>query len=150
MQIPSSRSVALSMMVYTSSCLCNTWHPHINFHCTWLNFYWRLHSCLKYCFFLCNLWDACALTNHFSTPSSSSNFSMFIRFIDVVHGFTCTLELWPLLHLCKNSTTNVLNLYISWIIVCTNCIFSLYVFPFSHSKDDGEFQWWPYCQRLNV
>jgi hypothetical protein len=38
--------------------------------------------------------------------------------------------------LFKNSNINVLVVSMSWIIVCTNCIFTLYVFPSTHSKDD--------------
>ncbi len=30
------------------------------------------------------------------------------------------------------------QLYLSWIIVYTNCIFSLYAFPFTHFEDDNE------------
>jgi hypothetical protein len=42
------------------------------------------------------------------------------------------------LHLCKNSISDVLVLYISWIIIYANCIFSLYTLPSSHFEDDGE------------
>ncbi len=38
----------------------------------------------------------------------------------------------------KNSIVDVLDLYISWIIVCENYISSLYALPSSHFKDDGE------------
>jgi hypothetical protein len=38
----------------------------------------------------------------------------------------------------KNWTANVLVIFISWIIVYTNCIFSLYVFPCAHFEDDDE------------
>ncbi len=48
-----------------------------------------------------------------STPSSSSDFSMFIGSIDVALGPTYTLELQPLLRLCKNSIIDVLVLYMS-------------------------------------
>jgi hypothetical protein len=38
----------------------------------------------------------------------------------------------------QNSIEDPLVLYISWIIVCANCIFSLYTFHFAHFEDDDE------------
>jgi len=57
MQIPLSKSVALSMMI-VSSHLCRTWCIHIDLHHTWLHFYRHLlfrgwlHSRFKYFFIL--------------------------------------------------------------------------------------------------
>jgi hypothetical protein len=69
---------------------------------------------------------------------SSSDSSMNTRSINVtpnlVYYFSCKL----LLLMWKNSTIDVLVLYISWIIVCTNCISSLYIFPSTHFEDDDE------------
>jgi hypothetical protein len=36
--------------------------------------------------------------------------------------------------LLKNSTADVPVVFISWIIICTNYIFSLYAFPSTHPK----------------
>jgi hypothetical protein len=80
----------------------------------------------------------CVSTNGCSTPSSSFDFSMCIGSIDVAPGLACSFELQPRLHLHKNSIADVPIIYISWIIVCVNCIFSLYALPFSHSENDGE------------
>jgi hypothetical protein len=38
----------------------------------------------------------------------------------------------------KNLIVDVLVVSMSWIIVCANCSFSLYTFPFTHSEDDDE------------
>ncbi len=81
---------------------------------------------------------AYVLTNCCYTPSSSSDSSMFTESTNVAPGLACTFELQPLLHLHKNSNAYVPILYISWIIVCANCIFSLYGLPSSHLKNDGE------------
>jgi hypothetical protein len=50
----------------------------------------------------------------------------------------CFLACQFLLLLHKNSIENALVLYISWIIICANCIFSLYTFHFAHSENDDE------------
>jgi len=71
-----------------------------------------------------------------STTSSSSNSLMNIRSIDVAHGIVCFFAHQLLLLLHKNSTSNVLVIYILWIIIGANCIFSLYTFPSTHSKDN--------------
>jgi len=51
------------------------------------------------------------------------------------HLFSCTLNAFAY---AQNSIANVPILYISWIIICANCIFSLYVFLSTHAKDDDE------------
>jgi hypothetical protein len=73
-----------------------------------------------------------------STTSSSFDSSMNIGSIDVALNLVCFLGHQLLLLMCKNSTTDVPILYISRIIVCANYIFSLYVFPSTHSEDDDE------------
>jgi hypothetical protein len=81
--------------------------------------------------------DGCT-PNYCSITASSFDYSMNTKSTDVAFGISCWLTHQLLLHLHKNSITNVLVLYISWIIICTNCIFSLYILPFSHFEDDGE------------
>ncbi len=80
----------------------------------------------------------CSSIDCYSTPLSSFDFSMFTGSTKVVLGPTYTFELQPFLYLRKNSTTNVPVLNISWIIMCINYIFSLYVLPSSHYEYDGE------------
>ncbi len=55
----------------------------------------------------------CASTDYCSTALSSFNSSMNIESTDVVHGPSCSLACQLILCLRKNSTTNVLILYIS-------------------------------------
>ncbi len=114
----------------------------ITFGCTFVDVYIFIITCTltsntssSFVFFCI----AYASIDRYSTPSSSSNFSMFTTSINVAFGLACSLEFQqPLLHMHKNSTTYVSNLYISWIIVCKNCIFSLYVLTSSHFENDGE------------
>jgi hypothetical protein len=80
----------------------------------------------------------CSSTKCCSTASSSSNSSMNTRSIDVVIGPIYFFGCQCLLLLCKNSTTYILAVFMSWIIIYTRCIFSLYTFPFTHSNDDDE------------
>ncbi len=79
-----------------------------------------------------------ASTKYYSIASSSSDSSMNTRSTNVVPGPVCYLTHQLLLLLHKNSIVDVPLLYILWIIVYTNCIFSLYVFIFAHSEDDDE------------
>lgn len=55
----------------------------------------------------------CASIDYCSTALSSFNSSMNIESTDVVHGPSCSLACQLILCLRKNSTTNVLILYIS-------------------------------------
>ncbi len=73
-----------------------------------------------------------------SPTSSSSNFSMHTRSIDVILGLVYFLTRSYCLLLRKNSTANVLIVFMFWIIICTNCISSLYIFPSAHYEDDHE------------
>jgi hypothetical protein len=79
-----------------------------------------------------------ASTKLYSTTSSSSNSSMNIGSIDVALGPIYFLARQLLLLMRKNSTIDVQVLYVTWIIICANYIFSLYAFPFTHSEDDDE------------
>ncbi len=81
----------------------------------------------------------CSSTKCCSIALSSSDSSMNTRSTNVAPGLVYTLARQLLLLLCKNSTIDVLVLYILWIIVCMNCIFSLYAFRSAHSEDDDEF-----------
>jgi hypothetical protein len=79
-----------------------------------------------------------ASTKCCSSTSSSPNSSMHIKFTNValhpVYFLACQCRLF----LRKNSIANVLIVSMFWIIVCANCIFSLYTFPSTHFKDDDE------------
>jgi len=88
--------------------------------------------------FLASICIICASTNCCSTTLSSFDSSMNTSSIDVALHPTCYLVCQFLLLLHRNSITNVLVLYILWIIICTNYIFSLYVFPSTHSENDDE------------
>jgi hypothetical protein len=97
--------------------------------CTPINIYTSIDGCTPTSNMLssfASFYIACASIDYYSTPSSSSNSSMYTRSIDVILGHACSLELQPLICLCKNSTIDVLILYIFWIIICAHCIFSMY------------------------
>jgi hypothetical protein len=79
-----------------------------------------------------------AFTNCRSTPLFSFDFSMFIESTYVIPSLAYTLELQPIMCFHEIFITNILIIFISWIIICTNCFFSMYISPSSHSKDDGE------------
>jgi hypothetical protein len=83
-----------------------------------------------------SFYNVYASTKCYSTASSSFNSLVNTKFTNVAPGHVCFLahQLPLLLH--KKLIANVPILYISWIIVYTNCILSLYVFPSTHSKDD--------------
>ncbi len=72
-----------------------------------------------------------------------------IRSIDVAYGLVCSFSCQRRLLLHKNSITYVPVIFMSWIIICANYIFSLYAFPFAHF-----WRWWtrqrPYNQQLNI
>jgi len=77
-------------------------------------------------------------TKCYSVVSFSPNSSMNIGSTNVAPSLIYFLTHQCLLLLCKNSTIDVLVVPISWIIVYANCIFSLYTFPSTYSKDDDE------------
>jgi hypothetical protein len=78
----------------------------------------------------------CASTKWCSSALSPSDSSMHTGSIDVAPGPICPLTRQHHLLLLKNSTINVPVVSMFWIIVCTNYIFTLYVFPSTHSEDD--------------
>jgi hypothetical protein len=126
-----------------SSLLCNLGSLtliSIALGCAFVNVYTSMDGCTFSMTFssLASVYSNCASTNCCSTISSSSNFSMNTRSSKIALGHACSLahQLFMMLH--KNSIADLLVLYISWIIVCTNCIFSLYILPLSHYKDDDE------------
>jgi hypothetical protein len=77
-------------------------------------------------------------TKCYSTSLSSFDYSINTESTDVALSLVYSLAHQCLLFLHKNSTTCVLVVSISWIIICTNYIFSLYTFPSAHSEDDDE------------
>jgi hypothetical protein len=60
---------------------------------------------------------------------SSFNSSMHIEFINVTHGLVYSFAHQHHLLMCKKSIRDVLIIFMSWIIICTNCMISLYMFP---------------------
>ncbi len=81
---------------------------------------------------------ACPFIACCSMPFSPFDSWICIRCTCVIFKPPCSFQLQPLISLLKNSTTNFLDLQMSWIMECTNCIFSWYWFTSSHSKDDNE------------
>ncbi len=99
MQIPLSKSVALSMMV---ACLLAFVEPSalvsisIALDYTYVDIYISMDSYTptsNTSSSFASFCTTCSSINHCSTPSSSSNSSMLTRSIDVALGPTCTLEL---------------------------------------------------------
>jgi hypothetical protein len=88
--------------------------------------------------FVCFCVASCPSTNQCSTFFSLFDSWMYTKSIGVAPRPPFLLELQPFIHLLKNFTAYVPNLYMSWIMECTNCIFPWYYFPSSHSKDDNE------------
>jgi hypothetical protein len=86
---------------------------------------------------LASIYIVCASTKCFST-TSSANSSMNIGSTNVIPSLVYSLTCQPLLLMRKNSIVDVWVVSMSWIIVCTNYIFSLYAFPSAHSEDDDE------------
>jgi hypothetical protein len=130
----------------------------LNLHCLSLCFHHRLHlyvlmylcistyTFVDSCIFasmtfssLASFYIVCYSRKCYSIASFSSDSSMNTNFINVAFGLIYTLAHQLLLLMCKNSTINVPVLYMLCIIICTNCIFSFYIFPSAHSKDDDEF-----------
>jgi hypothetical protein len=79
-----------------------------------------------------------ASTKCYSSTSSSFDSSMHTRSINVALGPICSLACQRCLLMRKNSIANVPIESMSWITICAHHIFSLYAFPFAHSKDDDE------------
>jgi len=61
-----------------------------------------------------------------------------IRSINVALGPVYLLACQRHLLLRKNSTTDVLVVFMFWIIICANYIFTLYAFLSAHPEDDDE------------
>ncbi len=118
MRIPLSKSVALSMII---ACLLTFTEPgafisiSIALGCTSINICTSVDGCTLplNTSSLASFYVACAFTNCYSTLLFSSDSSMFIKSTDLAPSLAYTLELQPLLHFHKNSTINVLILYIS-------------------------------------
>jgi hypothetical protein len=105
------------------------------FNCTFVN------SCFSYITTFSSLvsfYTVYASTRWCSSTLSSFNSSMHIGSINVALGHVCSLTCQRCLFLCKTSTIDVPVVFMSWIIICANYIFTLYTFFFAHSKDDDE------------
>ncbi len=63
---------------------------------------------------------------------------MHTRSTNVAPSPICFLACQHHLLLHKNSTVDVPVIFMFWIIICANCIFSLYAFPSTHFEDDDE------------
>jgi hypothetical protein len=151
--IPFSKSVILSRITYflftttSNSCLsisialCRAFA----IACTSVVWYTSTYTFLDGCtsasttfFPPMSFYVVYASTKCYSIASFSSNSSMNTKSTNVVHGPVYFLARQLIIRLHKNSTTNVLVLYILWIILCANCIFSLYAFPSTHSENDDK------------
>ncbi len=80
----------------------------------------------------------CASTKWCSSTSSSSNSSMHTRSTTITPSPIYSLAHKCRLLLCKKSIIDVPIIFMFWIIICANYIFSLYVFLSTHSEDDDE------------
>ncbi len=136
-----SKNVVLSMMVHLF--FAKAFDSNISISiapsCASINAYTCVDDCTFTMTMLSSLASICTIyasTNYYSTALSSSDSSMNTQSINVALGFVYALTHQCLLLLRKNSTIDVPIWFISWIIVCANCIFSLYVFPSTHFKDD--------------
>jgi len=105
------------------------------FNCTFVDncssFTTRSSSLASFCII-------CALTKCYSSISSSFDSSMHTKSTNVALSHVYSLTHQCHLLLCKKSNLDVSIVFMFWIIVCENCIFSLYTFPYAHSKDDDE------------
>jgi len=151
--IPFSRSVAMSRItrrffvtIFDSRllisiafcCVFAIAYTFVDYYTSTRTFVNSCYSTLISLFSPVSFCAICASTKCCSTTLSSSDSSMYTKSIDVIHGPIYSLACHYLLFLCKNSITNVLVVFISWIIICTNFIFSLYTFLFAHFEDDDE------------
>jgi hypothetical protein len=113
MQIPLSKSVAMSMMVvhlFTSVAPSAIMLISITLGCIFV------YGCTPTSDLYSSstsFYDACFSTDLRSTPLSLSDSSMYTESIGVALGRTYSLELQPLLCPCKNFTVDVPNLHIS-------------------------------------
>jgi hypothetical protein len=149
--IPFFKSVILSRITHLLFAIISTSHYSIsiNFCCAFAIVYMFVVCCTITFIFVNNNYSCATMFSSFaslctiyastkwcSSISSSFDFSMHIKSIDVafvlVYSLTCQRHL--LLH--KNSTRNVPVISMSWIIIYTNSIFTLYAFPYAHFEDD--------------
>jgi hypothetical protein len=143
MQIPLYRNVVISMIVclFFSTTSSSFILISIAFNCASIDTCTFVDGCTFTSTMFSShafIYIAYASIDYFSITSSSNSW-MNTRYTDVVLGpicsFACQLFLL-LMH--KNSTIDGPILYILWIIVYANYIFSLYILPSSHFEDDGE------------
>jgi len=141
MQIPFSRTVILSMMVPLLFTVAFDSHILISIapSCASINACISVDdytSTMTTFSSLASISTIYASTNCYSTTLSSFDSSMNTKSINVTLGPIYALAHQCLLLLHKSSTIDVPIWFISWIIVYENCLFSLYVFPSTHSKND--------------
>ncbi len=126
---------SISIALHCASAIVCTYVACCIFNCTFVN---SCFFCTTTFSSLVSFCTVCASTKWCSSASFSSNSWMHTRSINVALGPICSLTHRCHLLLHKNSTTNVLVVSMSWIIVYSNYIFSLYAFPSTHSEDDDE------------
>jgi hypothetical protein len=105
------------------------------FNCTFVD---RHSSCATMFSSLASFCIIYASTKYWSLTSSSSDSSVHTGSTNVTPGHVCSLAHQRHLLLLKNSIANVPIIFMSWIIVYINCIFSIYTFPSTHFEDDDE------------
>jgi hypothetical protein len=141
MWIPLSKSVALSIIMHLlctttfDSCISISITPsYVSINaCTSMD--GCISTSMKFSSLLF-VYVACASINCCFIVLSSFYSSINTRSTDVAHGLVSSLAPISLLVLRKNSITYVIVLFILWIIIFANYIFSLYAFPSIHYEDD--------------
>ncbi len=151
--IPFSKSVALSMIAHLR--FITTSNSHLSISIALCYAFAIASTFVDCCISTCTSMDGCisastmlsslasvfviyASTKCYSTTSSSSNSSMNIRSTNVIPSHVYSLARQPFYFCTKTQTADVLVVFMSWIIVGTKYIFSLYAFPSAHFKDDDE------------
>jgi hypothetical protein len=126
---------SISITIHCASTIVYTFMAYCTFN------YIFVDSCCSYATMLSSLasfYTMSASTKWCSLTLSSFDSSMHTKSIDVTPHPLCSLTRQRHLLMRKNSITYVQIVFISWIIIYTNYIFSLYTLPFAHSEDDDE------------
>jgi len=100
-----------------------------------------MHSCSSYITTFSSLVSFCivyASTKWCSLALYSFDSLIYIESINVTPSPVCSLACQRCLLMHKNSIVDVLVVFMSWIIVYANFIFTLYIFPSPHSENDDE------------
>ncbi len=151
--IPFSKNVALSSIVHLLVAIASTSRCSISITlrcafaivCTCVAYYTFNCTCMDSCFSFATMLSSPVSfyivydsTKWCSSTSSSSDSSMHTISTNVVPSLVYSFAHQRLLLLRKKSTTYVLIIFMFWIIICANCIFSLYAFLFAHFENDDE------------